>query len=119
FCVLFLGGWDIIPFVGELPLVASGAWWQVVLIALLKFNVFVVKIALLLFVMMWIRWTLPRFRFDQLMRLAWRGLIPICLCVLLTVGVLVALDAPRWLYPVATVVVAVVAALVGPMIPQG
>jgi NADH-quinone oxidoreductase subunit H len=30
-------------------------------------------------IFVWIRWTVPRFRFDQLMRLAWRNLIPLCL----------------------------------------
>ena len=119
FALLFLGGWDAIPFVGELPLIAEGEWWWVALIAFLKFNIFAGKVAFLLFVMMWVRWTLPRFRFDQLMKMAWRGLIPISLVMLMVIGVLVAMDAPRWTYLVANVVVAVAAALIGPMIPQG
>ncbi len=119
FCVLFLGGWDLIPFVGELPLVAEGSAWWIALVVFIKFNVLAAKVALLLFVMMWVRWTLPRFRFDQLMKMAWRGLIPITLCVLLATGLLVAMGAPRWLYPVANVAVAVVAAVVAPFIPQG
>jgi NADH-quinone oxidoreductase subunit H len=43
---------------------------------LLKMAVMGLKIAAFLFFFMWVRWTLPRFRFDQLMRVAWKGLVP-------------------------------------------
>jgi NADH-quinone oxidoreductase subunit H len=43
------------------------------------------------FVFMWIRWTLPRFRFDQLMHLGWKSLIPISLINLLITGIVIAL----------------------------
>jgi hypothetical protein len=52
-----------------------GDWWAV----LLKFVVFWGKVVAFLFFYMWVRWTLPRFRFDQLMGLAWRGMIPVAL----------------------------------------
>ena len=118
FIILFLGGWDIIPFVGELPIVAEGLWGGIALVAL-KTLVFAGKVALCLFVMMWIRWTLPRLRFDQLMKLAWVGVIPLTIVMLLVVGVLVYLDAPLWAYPVANAAVAVAAAVVTPMLPSG
>jgi len=41
------------------------------------------------FIFMWVRWSLPRFRFDQLMSLAWRGLIPISLALLMTTTIVV------------------------------
>ncbi len=113
FCVLFLGGWDLIPFTAELDLIGG------IGLVLIKTLILVVKIAALLFVMMWVRWTLPRFRFDQLMRLAWRGLIPITLAVLLATGTLVYLQASVWTYLIANIVIAVVAAVIGPMVPQG
>ena len=136
FVILFLGGWDILPldilpFVGELPLVAEGGLMGLAVV-LTKFGVFCVKICILLFVMMWIRWTLPRLRFDQLMRLAWRGMIPLMIVMLLVSGVMTAVDvhfdghggradidvAWYW-YTAANLVVAVGAALVGPMLPAG
>ena len=118
FVVLFLGGWSL-PFFDVLPHVAPEGWAGV-LVVLAKFGVFAGKVTLLLFVMMWVRWTLPRFRFDQLMKLAWRGMIPLMLVMLLVVGVMVYLDIESWFaYLTANVVVGVGAAIIGPMLPQG
>ena len=131
FCILFLGGWDMLPFVSDLPIVAEGGIGAL-LIVLTKFGVFCGKIFLLLFVMMWVRWTLPRLRFDQLMKLAWRGMIPLMIVMLLVTGILTAIDVHfdglneraninvgwYW-YTAANIVVAVGAALVGPMLPAG
>ncbi|MDO8630966.1 MAG: NADH-quinone oxidoreductase subunit NuoH [Phycisphaerales bacterium] len=81
--VLFLGGWHFPWFAWTQP--EATQWYAV----LAKMAVISVKIAAFLFVMMWIRWTLPRFRFDQLMRLAWKGLIPITLALfMLAAGLL-------------------------------
>jgi NADH-quinone oxidoreductase subunit H len=49
-----------------------------------------VKIFFFIFVIMWIRWTLPRFRFDQLMHLGWKTLIPLALINLLVTGLVIA-----------------------------
>jgi NADH-quinone oxidoreductase subunit H len=88
FSVLFLGGWhlpwlDYAVYGGPQPVEAG------ILGVLLKLGVLTGKVLFLLFVMMWIRWTLPRLRFDQLMRLAWRAMIPISLALLLMTGVFV------------------------------
>jgi NADH-quinone oxidoreductase subunit H len=81
--VLFLGGWHF-PWIPWIQPEAT-QWYAV----LSKMAVMGAKITILIFVMMWIRWTLPRFRFDQLMRLAWKSLIPITLAlVILTAGLL-------------------------------
>ncbi|MEM9416674.1 MAG: complex I subunit 1 family protein, partial [Planctomycetota bacterium] len=131
FAILFLGGWDIVPFVGDLPVVAQGGWAGLAIV-MTKFGVFCGKIFFLLFVMMWVRWTLPRLRFDQLMKLAWRGMIPLMIVMLLVTGVMTAIDvhfdgnngradvnvAWYW-YTAANVLVAVGAALIGPMLPSG
>jgi len=59
---LFLGGWHV-PFIPD----GSAGWvW-----GLVNIGAFFAKIAVLLFIFIWVRWTLPRFRYDQLMRLGW------------------------------------------------
>jgi NADH-quinone oxidoreductase subunit H len=80
--VLFLGGWH---FPGVLWTQPDATQWYA---ALVKIGVLSLKIVVFLFAMMWIRWTLPRFRFDQLMRLAWKGLIPITLALFTLAAVL-------------------------------
>lgn len=70
---LYFGGYDI-PFVNE-------ASWGLApwLLSLIGFSVLMLKASLFIFLFMWIRWTIPRFRFDQLMALGWRKLIPLAL----------------------------------------
>lgn len=83
-CVaLFFGGWHL-PFVTDgpdplHPSIADSLW-----LCLLRALVFFVKTLVIIFVFMWVRWSLPRFRFDQLMMLAWRALIPMSLALLVT-----------------------------------
>jgi len=117
FALMFLGGWDLLPFVGLLPVVGEG--WAGLGVALLKLLIYGLKVALLLFLMMWVRWSLPRIRFDQLMKLAWRGLIPITLILLLVIGLLVWQEMPWWTYTLANVVVCLGAVWIGPRMPQG
>ena len=68
---LFFGGWDI-PFTG---------WDETggVLQTLATAGVFFLKVMFWIFFVMWIRWTLPRFRYDQLMALGWKVLLPLAL----------------------------------------
>jgi NADH-quinone oxidoreductase subunit H len=78
--VLFFGGWD---FFGLST--TQGGW----LFALLKVFVLLAKVALMIVFIMWVRWTLPRFRYDQLMDLAWKRMIPLALANLLITATLV------------------------------
>ncbi|MBI4569867.1 MAG: NADH-quinone oxidoreductase subunit NuoH [Planctomycetes bacterium] len=78
---LFLGGWAL-PYGVEAMLTPG---WQT---AAATVGCFLVKWALLLFVYLWVRWTLPRFRYDQLMRLGWKGLLPLALANIFVTGVL-------------------------------
>ena len=59
-------------------------------LAVVGFLVFFVKILFFIFLYMWVRWTLPRFRYDQLMHLGWKSLIPIAIInLLVTAGFLI------------------------------
>jgi NADH-quinone oxidoreductase subunit H len=76
---LFLGGWSL-PFVP----VTGG-----VLVGLAHICIFLAKLFALLFFFIWVRWTLPRFRYDQLMGLGWKVFLPLALLnVLIVAGVI-------------------------------
>ena len=60
------------------------------ILAILSIAAFALKIFLIIFVIMWIRWTIPRFRFDQLMHLGWKVLIPVAIVNMLITGLVVA-----------------------------
>jgi NADH-quinone oxidoreductase subunit H len=78
---LFFGGYDM-PFVNEAALSPNIA-------ALVGIAALMAKVVCFIFLFMWVRWTIPRFRYDQLMHLGWRILIPLALFnMLLTGGVI-------------------------------
>ena len=77
---LFLGGWSL-PFVPD-----GGQGW---VWGLINIGTFLGKIAAIIFFFLWVRWTLPRFRFDQLMKLGWYAFFEIALVnIFLTAGIL-------------------------------
>jgi len=78
---LFFGGYDI-PFVNEQTLQNSIGQWAVALQVLCL----LIKVSAFIFLFMWVRWTIPRFRYDQLMNLGWKILIPIALVNMLATG---------------------------------
>ena len=82
---LFFGGYDI-PFVNETALTASIGGTAVSLLAVAAL---MGKAFIFLFVFIWIRWTIPRFRYDQLMNLGWKKLIPLALVNMLITAVIV------------------------------
>jgi NADH-quinone oxidoreductase subunit H len=86
---VFLGGWQVPGF--SLEQQASSLWLQ-----LLGLGIFFAKSMTLVFVIIWIRWTLPRFRIDQMMSLCWKYLVPWAFASLLFVALWVWL-APEWL----------------------
>lgn len=118
--VLFLGGWELFPSSARtgwgwvLWLNAEPTWPAMICRFLITFG----KIFVLIFVFMWIRWTLPRFRFDQLMGLCWKGLVPLGLALVVLAGVLVYYGRPISVWAtlgnIAVVVVLVVVMAVRP-----
>ncbi|MSR36619.1 MAG: NADH-quinone oxidoreductase subunit NuoH [Gemmatimonadetes bacterium] len=103
---LFLGGWDIPVWHGDdaffsqgqwisgfdaagAPIAAQLAWWK----TLLTLAVFALKTGFFVMVFIWVRWTLPRFRYDQVMALGWKIMLPTGLAyVMVIAGAILALD---------------------------
>jgi NADH-quinone oxidoreductase subunit H len=81
---LYFGGYDIIPFYDE------SAWgFSVNTMAALGALALFVKIVFFIFFFMWVRWTIPRFRYDQLMNLGWKSLIPLALLNMLVTAAVI------------------------------
>jgi NADH-quinone oxidoreductase subunit H len=78
--VLFFGGWHIpgLQYLGLPPIIT----------ALIQVAGFSAKVFLFIFLFIWVRWTLPRFRYDQLMRLGWLTLIPLGLANIILTGLI-------------------------------
>jgi len=85
---LFFGGYDI-PFLNEANYDQN---WM----ALFGVMMLMAKVVGFIFLFMWVRWTIPRFRYDQLMHLGWRVLIPLALFNMLLTGALVLLKQNGW-----------------------
>jgi NADH-quinone oxidoreductase subunit H len=85
---LFLGGWQV-PYLDadgfRFPWGAALAL-PPLLVTLLQVGAFVVKVSVMIFLLMLVRWTLPRFRYDQAMRLGWLGLFPLSILNIVVTG---------------------------------
>ena len=119
FALLFLGGFSINPLGGltpaswnfELPMVGGFA------LILLQMAIMLGKTALMVAFTMAIRWTLPRFRFDQLMRLAWEGMIPVALLTLTAAATMTYFGATRFMW-IASVACLGIIWIVHPFMPR-
>jgi NADH-quinone oxidoreductase subunit H len=97
FILLFFGGWNPLPW---LPLASVVGWlhqvtgWAFTIyplfVGLLSIAIFLVKVLAMIFFFMWIRWTVPRFRYDQVMRIGWRVLLPLSIANLLVYAIAIA-----------------------------
>jgi NADH-quinone oxidoreductase subunit H len=87
--ILFFGGWYF-PWIATPDSTYTGAW-------LVKFLVLLTKVITSIFLIMLIRWTLPRFRFDQLMELTWKVFIPLSLANIVLVMTVLQFEWNRWL----------------------
>jgi NADH-quinone oxidoreductase subunit H len=113
---LFLGGGQILPFLNWPKLGVIGD-------SILELVVFAVKMALFICFYMFIRWTIPRFRFDQLMGLAWKVMMPLAL--LSVVAVLLVQhyrplgESSHWLLPPISLAILIGAAALSVRLPRG
>ena len=81
---LYFGGWTF-------PGLAGAPYTG--LKTILTLGIFLAKVLFFLFTFMWIRWTLPRFRYDQLMSLGWKVMLPLALSYIVVIsGVMLAFD---------------------------
>jgi NADH-quinone oxidoreductase subunit H len=87
FVTLFFGGWDI-PFTQW-----DNSGPATVAKALLTFGLFSAKVIFFVFFYIWVRWTLPRFRYDQLMSLGWKFMLPVALAyIVIAASAILGLD---------------------------
>jgi NADH-quinone oxidoreductase subunit H len=81
---LFFGGWS-------LPFAPFNAPATSILIGIVHILIFLAKVFCFLFFFIWVRWTIPRFRYDQLMRLGWNCMMPLAIVNLLITGFIIML----------------------------
>lgn len=82
---LYWGGYNY-PGMDWVAAHAGATWAPIIGVA-----VFFAKILFFVFFFMWVRWTIPRFRYDQLMNLGWKGLIPLAIANIIVTGIVIAI----------------------------
>jgi NADH-quinone oxidoreductase subunit H len=100
--IIFFGGWHFPGLSG-----IEGVWGLVV-----KFAVLAAKVLFFLMLYMIVRWTIPRFKFDQLMALAWQVMLPLALINLFCVMVVKEFKLSPWLLTALSVITFVAAAVI-------
>ena len=81
-----------------MPLADVAGWLhladQPILLGLLSIAIFLGKVIAMIFFFMWVRWTIPRFRYDQVMEIGWKKLLPLAIANLVAYAIAIA-----WLQP--------------------
>jgi NADH-quinone oxidoreductase subunit H len=103
--ILFFGGWHF-PWIAEPDSAYAGAW-------LVKILVLAAKVFSVIVLIMLIRWTIPRFRFDQLMNLTWKALIPLALANMIAVMTVLQFGWPKWWLGPISIALFIVAGVIG------
>ncbi len=95
--VLFFGGWQI-PGISTSQIISffislgASEFLSSLFTIFLQLGVTFAKIAFLMFLFVWVRWTIPRFRYDQLMSLGWKGLLPLAILNILVTGLVMVVN---------------------------
>lgn len=91
FCLLFLGGWNPLPWVSLADFAnLIGIAGMPLVMGLVAIALFLGKVGFFIFFFMWVRWTLPRFRYDQVMTLGWKKLLPLSIANLIAYALIIA-----------------------------
>ncbi len=121
FVLLFLGGWNPLP---GLPLSKVAEWLHLtqlpLVLGVLSIGIFLGKTMFFIFVFMWVRWTVPRFRYDQVMKLGWQKLLPLSIGNLIVYAVGIAIHDLHlgWKAWLALAVASLVAAWIALILPE-
>lgn len=96
FILLFLGGWNPLPWFPLSDLIALMAKvlpcaTHPVFVGLVSIGIFMAKALFFIFLFMWVRWTVPRFRYDQVMKMGWQKLLPLAIANLLVYAIAIAI----------------------------
>lgn len=100
FTLLFLGGWNPLPWV---PLSTVIGWLghltplfqHPLAVGLISIALFMGKVLFFMFLFMWVRWTVPRFRYDQVMKIGWQKLLPLAIGNLIFYAIVIAVLQPK------------------------
>ena len=95
FTLLFLGGWNPLPGLPLTTVVHGLQHWisfagHPLFMGVLGILIFLGKVGFFIFFFMWVRWTLPRFRYDQIMKIGWQKLLPLSIGNLIFYALLIA-----------------------------
>jgi NADH-quinone oxidoreductase subunit H len=91
FTLLFLGGWNPLPWIPLAKVVGWLGTTNPILVGILSICIFLGKVIFLVFFFMWVRWTVPRFRYDQVMEIGWKKLLPLAIANLLAYAIGIAI----------------------------
>jgi len=127
FVLLFLGGWNPLPWLPLEYVVGflhglTGAAFVVhpIFVGLLSIAIFLGKTLFFIFVFMWVRWTVPRFRYDQVMKLGWQKLLPLAIGNLIVYAIGIAIHEMHlgWLAWLTLIVASLAAFWVALILPE-
>jgi NADH-quinone oxidoreductase subunit H len=91
FTLMFLGGWNPLPWISLAQFCEWIGATNPILIGILSIVIFLTKVLALIFFFMWVRWTVPRFRYDQVMELGWKKLLPLSIANLIAYAIGIAI----------------------------